>query len=106
MARIFFAFCTALSVAMTPAIAGEISTCEAMGIVANRIMTDRQNGVTMSRMMKAINKGGDPAAAELVKSLIIGAFERPQMKAETNRPDAAVEYQNVIELACYKQGGN
>ena len=90
----------------TAASSEDVSVCEAMGIIANRIMTDRQSGSTMSQMMRAINKAGDPSAQTLVKSLVIGAFEQPQMMTEENRAQMALEYQNAIELGCYKQGGN
>lgn len=78
--------------------------CPAYGSLASEIMTGRQAGIVMSKMMTHL-KQDDPTTDKLIASLIRSAYAVPRFSTEEYRERAALDFQNENELACYNMIG-
>ena len=75
--------------------------CGAMSELAGNIMKMRQNGVPMVTAMEISDKA-DPSIKDFVAALILAAYEQPRFSVEENRQNAALDFQNMVALQCYK----
>lgn len=77
--------------------------CESFGSTSESIMEQRQKGVPMSKLMKAI--GGMDASEHFLatlKDIVIEAYEEPQYRGDDYTADAVRRFRNKVELDCYK----
>jgi formylglycine-generating enzyme required for sulfatase activity len=80
--------------------AADLHACDAAGLMAEQIMIVRQNGRTKHEALTAI-----PAEkmSEPTRKMIELAYTFPQEKTEHLRKVAAVNFQNGLAKACWKQ---
>jgi hypothetical protein len=80
--------------------AADIHVCDAAGLMAEQIMIVRQNGRTKHEALTAIpaEKMNEPT-----RKMIEFAYTFPQEKTEYLRKVAAVNFQDGIAKACWKQ---
>lgn len=74
-------------------------SCETISILAETIMSARQQGVAMSDI---INLGKDD---KLLKILTIEAYEKPRYSTQKNQDQTTQDFKNDVYLECLKQGG-
>ena len=74
--------------------------CKMMGDLAHSIMKIRQNGVALSTQLGLV-KEKMPSVFPAFKPIIIMAYEETQWNSKKLRADAANEFRDKIELACY-----
>lgn len=71
--------------------------------LAEQIMKSRQSEVPMAKLVSTFNEwDGNSAQKQLVKELIIDAYERPAFRTPENQSHEVVEFQNKVYLACTK----
>jgi len=73
-----------------------VDGCTVIGTLAESIMTGRQNGVPMSRMMEVA------ADNELVRAIVIAAYDQPRMSVDRNVQRSIADFQNDVMLQCYQ----
>ncbi|MFD2405672.1 hypothetical protein ACFSVK_07665 [Azorhizophilus paspali] len=71
-------------------------SCDLVGDLAKAVMNNRQIGTSAQRV---IELGG---GSELMKLLVIMAYESPAYSVIDNQERAAVEFQSKIYLMCIK----
>lgn len=77
-----------------------VAFCGELGGLAEAMMTARQAGVLMSKIMaEAANQG---ELAPIMQKLAVAAYDTPQFSVEENRRDAAVRFRNDFEVECFK----
>lgn len=74
--------------------------CERIEGLARQIMESRQNGASMSAMMKIAAQQGD--LADLFQGITLEAYERPVMRVEENQQFAIDQFANRWSLLCYR----
>lgn len=72
--------------------------CSAASELAETIMRNRQDGVSMAKMM-SVEMGELKEAAEI---LIISAYEKPRFSTEKNKNDAVADFRDSVYLECIK----
>ncbi|MGX9996688.1 hypothetical protein [Vibrio sp. JZG120] len=70
--------------------------CEKYGSLATSIMNNRQVGVSMSKMMEAVD--GD----KLLQNLIIEAYDSPRFSTDKMQKKATERFRDDTYLACVK----
>ncbi|MBC6405955.1 MAG: hypothetical protein GDA41_09600 [Rhodospirillales bacterium] len=76
--------------------------CERLEEVAREIMTHRQNGASVSSVMKMVTDMPESEKlSELLRSWVIYAYQFPR-KVSFMRKDAIKEFGNKIALNCYQ----
>ena len=88
----------------TPAAANQSEFCAALGETAEGIMTVRQNGVPMSKLMELIPE--DTVITEVVREITLLAFEQPLMHSDEYKLSLAREFGSSVEVLCYRSGGD
>ena len=91
------AILVAASVNPTAPTAETEDRCEAIGELAGSIMTARQEGVPLSRMMGIANGN------EGIIALVLQAYGQPRFSTNTVRMEAVADFHNQVELICYEQ---
>ena len=87
----------ALSAAPVAAQAQTVSeTCEKVGELAGLIMTARQNGAAISKVMAAMD-------ADSFEKLVINAYEQPRYSGQEYKKRAVEDFRNEVETACFKE---
>lgn len=96
-----FVFAFALMAATTPAHAESAEeTCTNFGVLAQNLMIARQQGVSMSVVMSKV-KTGIPEADEVIRLLIIGAYNVPRFNTPKYVNKMVEDYRNQAELECF-----
>lgn len=83
------------------------SICDSMIKVAEGIMRNRQNGVSIASSLEVVNsiKDGTPAneaVSALTKQMVIQAYEIPSFSTESYKDDAIREFGAKQYLACMR----
>lgn len=69
------------------------NVCETLAKTAAYIMGKRQENVTITELLKETENN-------LIKSLIMGAYEKPRYATKDRKINAINDYQNDIHLSC------
>lgn len=77
------------------------SHCPQVAKAAELVMDNRQKGVPMHRQLEAFTGSG--AEAEIIRALILGAYETPRYSGNAYRREAITEYGNEAMLSCYRE---
>lgn len=71
--------------------------------LAEQIMKARQSEVPMAKIISTFKEwGGTSAQKDLVRELVIDAYEKPAYRTPENQNHEVVEFQNKVYLACTK----
>lgn len=75
--------------------------------VSYQVMLSRQQGVPLSKEMELIRglektESKNSKATQILKKIVISAYEEPKYEAEENQERSALEFSNDWSLACYK----
>jgi GTP cyclohydrolase FolE2 len=73
--------------------------CVIMANFADTIMEARQNGITMSQLMSAMENAQLPGFD--INNIIAQAFKMPLMKTADMKMQMRTEFQNEFMLQCY-----
>lgn len=93
-----------LAAMLAPSVArAEGDICAEIGELAQTIMKGRQSGAVMSEMIAAATRiDGPQPMKDLAVAMIREAFVTPQFSVDENRVEAALQFRNANELACYQ----
>lgn len=73
--------------------------CPVLGMLAEKIMQNRQTGHSMNKQLTAMD---GMELSDTIKPLVILSYETPKFGTPKYRQEAATEFGNEIMLACYK----
>jgi hypothetical protein len=90
----------AATLLLTAVATANASSCELYGIMANAVMHGRQLGLSISEALEPKN---GVKVSEVVEELVFAAYEQPRYRTQEYQLRAREEFQNAIELACYRQ---
>lgn len=77
--------------------------CELHSKSAKYIMEARQNGAPMSDAMKIASNGDSgPKLKELMRSIVVSAYETPRFGSKQLKDSAVSEFENKVYLSCIK----
>lgn len=81
--------------------------CEMLQRISYQVMLSRQQGIPLSKEMELINglektESKSSRATQILKKIVISAYEEPKYEAKVNQEKSAVEFSNDWALACYK----
>jgi hypothetical protein len=97
--------CAAFIGCIIPAKAESLSEqCKAYGKYARTVMDGRQQEVPMSQLMDVLDTSRDisEAGKNMLRSLVIAAYEQPAFSTEKNKRNAVASFGNAAEVSCYK----
>ena len=77
--------------------------CPIIGELAETVMRNRQNGVSLSEMMGVANNA-DGVLQPVIREMVLEAYDGPRYSVPDNQDEAVQDFRNDIELVCY-QGG-
>jgi hypothetical protein len=98
---IIFAFSTAINAETKANNEVEEATCLLIGQLAKGIMTARQSGTPMSKVINLL--GGEASTInDLARQLIIDAYEQPRFSGDKYQQRAITEFENEAMVMCYK----
>jgi hypothetical protein len=97
-----FTIMAALALAAQPAPQETLDQkCEALGVMAQAVMTSRQSEVPMSKVMASTGKY--PQALRIaLQDMIRQAYARPSMYTPEAKADEVMRFRNEWEAACYR----
>lgn len=80
------------------------AVCSASGSLAASIMLLRQQNKPLSLVMKTLLAPVEqsPDAQNIIRQLVLSAYEMPAFHTEENQQRAISDFQNTTELACYQ----
>lgn len=90
---------TLIAVIGTAAAEEKQDVCVQVDALAQSVMEARQAGVQLSRMISIAKQTG---TYDLIKPLIIAAYDRPQFNGEAYQRKAVNEFKNQVYLECIK----
>lgn len=106
--RLALTLCLALvaapALAQGPDRVSEEELCASFGEMAQAIMGARQAGVSLSASLKIANEA-DEGDRELVRSIVMAAYERPAFSTQAYQDREAAEFGNQMHLTCLKARG-
>jgi len=77
--------------------------CESFESLAGTIMSNRQMGVELSKMMKVTaTLSSTPDVEAFVKKLVIEAYQKPAFESEEYQSKAINEFKTEVAVECYK----
>ncbi len=77
------------------------SFCKAYSQFARVVMTERQNGGSMAKLMDMdMSRMGENA--DIAQRVIIEAFEEPRWETQERKRNAIVDFENQAHLVCVK----
>lgn len=77
--------------------------CASIGYFAGTLMEKRQEGATMSELMKIVTSAEGPQQLiSIAREMVIAAYEKPQYSMAANKADEVNRFRNDWELKCYK----
>lgn len=79
--------------------------CATLGETSATIMDTRQSGAPMSSLMQAANDLPDADLGQLMRDVIVAAYEVPRYSSAGMKKQAVQEFQNRIERECYQMSG-
>jgi hypothetical protein len=97
--------CAAFIGCIIPAKAESLSAqCKAYGEYARTVMGSRQQEMPMSKLIDLIDasRDMDEAGKNVLRSLIIAAYEQPAFSTEKYKRNAVASFGNAAEVSCYK----
>jgi 3-hydroxyisobutyrate dehydrogenase-like beta-hydroxyacid dehydrogenase len=74
--------------------------CKSFATYAETVMTARQNGATLVKMLDIA------ADSEIAQAIIIDAYQSPSYSTDKYKTNAAVEFSNKVLLTCLKVAQN
>jgi len=77
--------------------------CTVFGELAASVMTARQNGVPLSRVLGVMEQEGD--TNDLLREIIMGAYEKMRFATPSNQQRAVDDYRNEVETTCFRAMG-
>lgn len=80
----------------------EDNVCAMYGRAAASVMTIRQAGVPLSEALSLVDQVGIPEASDLLRSIVIGAYDSPMWHSDGAQARAVVEYRDQIEVVCFR----
>jgi hypothetical protein len=82
--------------------------CQMIGGMADAIMSVRQSGTQLSKLMTTFSNGGQfPAELNaVVQEMAIAAYQQPNYSTAEAQQRAITEFRNDYETACYSAGLN
>ena len=87
----------ALMMALSVPAQAEPASCEQIADLAKSIMTARQKGVSMSKVMELAD------GSALFESMIVNAYEVHRFKAPVWQEAEVAEFRDKWYMACYKE---
>jgi hypothetical protein len=75
--------------------ADQVKRCSALGDLAQTIMQRRQEGVSISKLLSVSDE-------PFIQTMVINAYDIPQMRTDANRADQANRYREQYETACFR----
>lgn len=76
--------------------------CSSYSDLSEKIMTNRQSGVAMSKMMSTVD-GQKDAMSKVIEEIIIEAYEKPRYSTERMQKRTIEDFRNSIYLTCAKE---
>ena len=95
-----FCIISLCTVLISSDVRGEEDNCAKLGELAGSVMSARQAGVPMSKIMAIARQ--DESISKLLTAIVIAAYEAPQFSVEENRQRRVASFKNEIMLECYK----
>ena len=77
------------------------ATCIVVGMLAKQIMSARQSGVPMSKVLGVLD-GEDANADGLTRTLTIQAYDYPRFSGSEYQERAITEFENEAMVMCYQ----
>lgn len=74
--------------------------CKSAAELAHSIMTGRQNGVPMSKMMEVESAMDDRAAGKVTRLMVISAYDRPRYSSPEYIEREIQDFENEMYLQC------
>jgi len=90
-----------LSPAVSYAVTAAADVCDSLGSLATTIMEVRQQGVSSSVLL-AITETADIDTQEMVKTIIMQAYEQPIYEDVQLQKMAIDNFSTIVLLACYE----
>jgi hypothetical protein len=91
-----------MTLALGAVLAGPAAACEGFGQLAEELMIARQMGVPMSRVMEVAEAGWGDEDVDLLRQMVVMAYEVPRYATDEYQRRAVADYRNEVELACYQ----
>lgn len=77
--------------------------CHELGEMSKSVMLARQAGVPISKVLDTAKRNSpDPVVLQLLKAIIIEAYEKPRFDTEAIKERVISEFGNSVEVACLK----
>lgn len=80
----------------------DAALCRSVESVAKTVMTARQNGRSMSDMMESTSKIQGAKIAEMAKSIVKTAYDKPRFTTEEHKQRAIENHGNEWAAQCWK----
>jgi len=71
--------------------------CKAIERLAESVMSARQRGMAMSKMLEIVNDGGSD---DLVNAIVVDAWDKPRYSGERYQQRAVSDYKDAAFGAC------
>ena len=79
-------------------------SCRTWSSLATSIMSVRQKEMPMFDLMDLMKKTiPDPTLQDVIKKIILAAYEEPSFRSENNQERAIKEFSNEMAMACIKE---
>ena len=91
-----------LAASLTPFSANAAIACEDVASLAKTIMNVRQDGVSMAKLLGAINNSDDEPVRDIGKAILMDAFEVPHYNGSELKKKEISDFENKWMLACLK----
>lgn len=79
------------------------SVCSSIANLANMVMTNRQAGVPLTKMIELTEAGAKKEVQKFIKRIIIRAYDHPRYYGATWQHRVIIDFENEIYLECIKQ---
>lgn len=79
--------------------------CPSLSSLAETVMTARQKGVPMNKLMGVLSSsqlGQEPTLKDVIRTMVIEAYNRTKFNSTQYQQEAAVEYGNEWNVACWQ----
>jgi len=92
-----------LAASLTPFSANAAIECEDIASLAKTIMDARQSGISLPKLMGAVNNSQDEATKNLGKLIVMDAFESPGFRGAKYKKREINSFENKWMLSCMKK---
>lgn len=86
----------AIALALTLATSAQADKCQDAGDLAESVMTARQNGTPISRLMEIAN------GQEVIVKMVLMAYGKPRYSTDEFQSRAIEDFRNLWEIGCYQ----